>query len=374
MNTIRAAFVMEQTLGHVTHYQNLAMAVQRQSAVLATWVLVPFATAGLERLLPAYGTNWSIRASFRARRDLRGALAARAHDALFFHTQVTSLFSVGLMRRHPAVVSLDATPLNYDTVAAAYGHKPATGSWLDAKKHAMNRAAFEAAAALVTWSQWARASLAKDYGIDPAKVTVLAPGAAETYFDIGRERMRTSDPDRPVRLLFVGGDFVRKGGPVLLEAMAAMRADHPVELHIVTQGPVDQRPGVFVHRNVRPNSAPLYRLFREADAFVLPSRGECLSVVLMEASAAGLPMVSTDVGALTEAARDRENAIVVPPGDARALRAALEALVNDAPLRTRLGRAGHALATERFDAQVNDALVLQLIARVAHGAESRRVA
>ncbi len=374
MTAVRAAFVMEQTLGHVTHYQNLATAAQRQSAVLASWILVPFGTSALERVVPGFGSNWSVRASYRARRQLGRTLAERHHDALFFHTQVTSLFSVGLMKRYPSIVSLDATPLNYDSVAAAYGHRPATGSWLDGRKHRMNRSAFEAARALVTWSEWARASLAADYGIDPEKVTVLAPGASRTYFEIGRERSRAQKVDRPVRILFVGGDFARKGGPVLLEAMSALRADRPVELHIVTQQAVEPRPGVVVHRGVRPNSPELYRLFREADAFVLPSLGECLSVVLMEAGAAGLPIVSTDVGALREAAKEGENALVVRAGDVGSLRAALEALVNDELLRARLGTAAHALAIEKFDAERNDQLLVELVARVARPIDARRVA
>ncbi len=374
MSAVRAAFVMEQTLGHVTHYQNLSMATQRQSAVLVSWILVPFATSALERIVPAYRSNWSVRASYRARRQLGRVLSERHHDALFFHTQVTSLFSIGLMRRHPTVVSLDATPLNYDSVAAAYGHRTATGSWLDERKHRMNRSAFEAARALVTWSEWARASLAADYGIDPQKVTVLAPGASRTYFEIGRQRTRALAPDRPVRLLFVGGDFVRKGGPLLLEAVRALNADRAVELHVVTQHPVEPRPGVIVHRGLRPNSSELYRLFREADAFVLPSLGECLSVVLMEAGAAGLPIVSTDVGAMREAARDGDNALVVPAGDGASLRAALETLVNDEFLRARLGNAAHALAVARFDAERNDQLLVELVARVARPLDARRVA
>jgi glycosyltransferase involved in cell wall biosynthesis len=371
---VRAAFVMEQTLGHVTHYQNLATAVQRQAAVLPTWVLVPFATTGVQRVIPGYASNWSVRASYRARRQLGRILAERSHHALFFHTQVTSLFSVGLMRRIPTLISLDATPINYDSVAEAYGHRPASGSWLDERKYALNRAAFEAATALVTWSEWAKTSLVTDYCVPPEKVTVLAPGAARTFFTIGAERVRRGAAMRPVRLLFVGGDFTRKGGPVLLEALRGMLTREPVELHVVTQHPVPERPGLVVHRGVRPNSPTLYRLFREADAFVLPSRGECLSVVLMEAGAAGLPIVATDVGALREAARPGENALVVRSGDVGALRAALEAIVDDEALRARLGGRAHEVARELFDAEKNDERIVDLVGQIARPMDQRRVA
>ena len=364
---------MEQTLGHVTHHQNLSTVVQRQSAVLATWIPVPFAASGLAGLVPMYGSNWTVRASLRARRELDRALASRRHDALFFHTQVTSLFSVGLMRRIPAVVSLDATPLNYDSVAAAYGHRAAGDGWLDERKHLMNRDAFQTAAHLVTWSQWAKRSLAADYGIDPEKVSVLAPGAAATFFDIGAERLARETSSRPVRLLFVGGDFERKGGRRLLDAFAALA--HPdVELHIVTASDVPARPRVIVHRGVRANSAPLFRLFREADVFVLPSDGVCLAVALMEATAAALPIVTTDVGALREAVRDGENGFVIAPGDVTGLRLALERLSGDASLRQRFGAAGHALARELFDAERNGHAILRILARVAASDRARSVA
>jgi glycosyltransferase involved in cell wall biosynthesis len=374
MRPVQAAFVMEQTLGHVTHHLNLATAVHRQTAVVPTWIPIPFATSGLERMVPAFATNWSVRASLRARRRLGSALADRRHDALFFHTQVTSLFSVGLMRTVPTVISLDATPINYDVVGAAYGHASPAGGWLDERKHRLNRRAFHAARRLVTWSAWARKSLIADYGVDPEKVTVLAPGASPAYFEIGADRPLSRVDSAPIRLLFVGGDFERKGGRLLLQTIRAMNTRREFELHVVTREAIAEQPGLRVHLGVRPNSPELYRLFREADAFVLPSRGECLSIVLMEAAAAGLPIVTTDVGALREAARHEVNALVVAPGDGPALRAALEAVVDDDLLRARLGIAGHSLAREKFDAERNDQAVIDIIASVGAPAGVRSVA
>src|SRR5207248_1769970 len=82
----------------------------------------------------------------------------------------------------------------------------------------LNRRVFQAAAGLVAFSEWTRRSLIEDYGVDPARVRVLIPtGAAPAYFDVGQRRpqseLHSSGERRPVRLLFVGGDFHRKGGP-----------------------------------------------------------------------------------------------------------------------------------------------------------------
>ena len=362
---LRAAFVMEQTLGHVTHAQNLRGILAERSDVDATWIPVPFGVSGIERFVPAYGHNWSVRASYRARRALGRIIAQRPQDVLFFHTQVTALLSVGLMRRVPAILSLDATPLNFDEVGAAYEHQPAGDGWVDARKHQLNRAAFGAARAIVAWSEWAAASLVRDYAVPRERIVVNAPGAAQRYFAIGEARPQAVAAVSPVRLLFVGGDLARKGGFQLLEAVRAARTLRAFELHLVTRDAVPATPGVIVHRGLGPNSPELLDLFRTADAFVLPSLGECFGIALMEAAAAGLPIVATGVGAMREAAVDGRSAIVVSVADVRSLRQAIERLVDDEALRGRLGRAGHALARAKFDADRNNRVILDLLASVA---------
>lgn len=373
-HTLRAAFVMEQTLGHVTHAQNLKGLLAERLDIDAVWIPVPFEVAGIERFVPAYGRNWSVRASYRARRELGRVLAQRPQDVLFFHTQVTALLSVRLMRRVPAVLSIDATPLNFDEVGAAYEHQPAGDGWLDARKHQLNQAAFGAARAIVAWSEWAAASLVRDYAVPRERIVINAPGAGRRYFAIGEARALVVAPVSPVRLLFVGGDFARKGGMQFLDAVRAARTLRAFEVHVVTRDEVPATPGVTVHRGLRPNSAELLDLFRTADAFILPSLGECFSIALMEAAAAGLPIISTAVGAMREVAIDGRSAILVSTGDTRSLRQAIERVVDDEALRGRLGRAGHALARAKFDADRNNRVLLELLASVAGRAAMRSVA
>ncbi len=385
MTPMRVAFVMEQTLGHVTHFRNLQAVAAEQEQLIPTWLPITFEARGVERFLPIMRSNWSVRASWRARRALDAALAARPHHAVVFHTQVTSLFSASLMRRIPSIISLDATPINYDSVGRYYGHRPDKGSLLDRQKYRLNRDALQAAVALVGWSEWVRRSLIDDYGVDASRITVLAPGAAPAYFTIGErrhgeesreERLQGSrhslvapqdehaEGRRPVRLLFVGGDFRRKGGPLLLECLRHGLAGR-CELHLVTQEPVAPQEHVYVHHGLRPNSPELLRLFAQADVFVLPSRADCLAVALMEAAAAGLPVITTDVGALSEAIRPGQSGLLVRAGDARALYDAIATLVEDEPLRRRMGRESLALARAKFDARANNRALLELVARVA---------
>lgn len=369
----RIAFVVEQTLGHVTHYQNMRDVAARRSDVSPIWIPILF-DPGATRLVPLLGRNWSARASLRSRRALDALAAADRPEAIFFHTQATALFSTRMMERVPTAVSIDATPINFDSVGDGYGHRPAGNGFIDRRKHAMTRAAFHAARLLISWSDWGRASLVSDYGADPAKIHVIAPGAARRFFEIGRHRSsRIDDATRPVRVLFVGGDFVRKGGSVLLDAVRG-ELGRRCELHLVTRADVPAAPGIVVHRDVRPNSEEILALFAQADAFVLPSLGDCLPVALMEATAAGLPVITTDVGALRETVEQGWSGLVCAPGEPRDLARAIERLVGDASLRVRMGRAAFDLARRKFDATANDDRLLDLMVELGISGRRMKVA
>ncbi len=168
-------FALEYSLGHITHAQNLKRAMAEQTDIVPTYVDLPYeGMIGAWTRLPGVRSNWSLRASLGAWLGLRGQ-AKRLQGALF-HTQVTSLFSAGLMRRVPSVVSLDATPLQYDALGAFYGHAPSSNARMEALKKRLNQRAFGAARHLVTWSQWAKDSLVADYGVPAEKITVIPPG------------------------------------------------------------------------------------------------------------------------------------------------------------------------------------------------------
>lgn len=86
----------------------------------------------------------------------------------------------------------------------------------------------------------------------------------------------------------------------------------------------------------------------ELDIFVLPSLHEGMPNALLEAMAAGIPVVTTGVGGTVEIVTDEETGLVVPPADVEELVAALTRLGGDADLRRRLGRAGQASVLAGF--------------------------
>jgi glycosyltransferase involved in cell wall biosynthesis len=166
-----------------------------------------------------------------------------------------------------------------------------------------------------------------------------------------------------LRLLFVGRLVERKGVHVLLDALALLPEEPPIHLEVIGDGPERDR----LERRARAlgiQDRVAFRGFvtreeledrlRACDALTLPAvtdaKGdiEGLGVVLLEAMSFGKPVVASNAGGITDIVRPGENGILVPPGDAGALAAALEAFARDPRGVRRLGTAAHRDVRERF--------------------------
>ena len=156
-------------------------------------------------------------------------------------------------------------------------------------------------------------------------------------------------PEEPPHVLYVGRLSAEKG---VLELVEAARG---LPLRVVGDGPLRVRvPGAVGF--VPPGE--LGPWYERAAVVVVPSRREGYGVVAREAMAWGRPVVASAVGGLLDAVDDGVTGVLVPPGDVRALRSALERLLGDAELRARLGAAGREKVQRElsFDAAA-DALV-----------------
>jgi glycosyltransferase involved in cell wall biosynthesis len=359
----RFVFVLEQTLGQVAHTRNLERALAADESIDPTVVKLEYREPpGLRGRVPGLRT-WTLQASLGARAALDTRLRSGSVDAAFVHTQVASLLLPRLMSRLPIVVSMDATPLNFDQQGQAYGHRRNLAP-VEVLKRRLNQRPFRGAAALVTWCRWAASSLVDDYAIDPSRIQVIPPGVDVDLFR-PRDRPRAR-PDGAVRVLFVGGQFERKGGSDLVEAMR--RLGERAELDVVTGDEAPPRSAgltVRVHRGLGPQSSELVRLYQEADVFALPSRGDCMPQAVAEALASGLPVVASRVGAIPEMVKDGVNGYLVRPRDPRSLGGALEALVSDADRRAAFGRWSRALAEHEHDAGRNNRAIFDLMRSVS---------
>lgn len=349
----RIAVVVEQHLGHRTYAENLRAAAGPDVGLDIMWVPISYAPTNspLDRM-----PLGRLRDVARARRELR-PVATAATVARVFNTQVPAVIGPRAARRAPYVLITDVTPRQYDRMADGYDHRPDRFPPLAAAKHAWNRHVFRRAAFTVGWSSWVRESLVTEYGVDPDRSVVIPPGVDTERWTPGAG----SSGDR-VRYLFVGGDFVRKGGDGLLKAFSSLPRDR-AELVVVTKSDVRAGETVRVVNDLGPNDPRLIELFRSSDVFVLPSRSETFGIAAVEASAAGLPVLATCVGGLPDIVVDGETGLTVPPDDLHALATGLRRLLDDGGLRRRLGAAAHERARTRFDAHTNARRLFDLVRR-----------
>jgi D-inositol-3-phosphate glycosyltransferase len=221
-----------------------------------------------------------------------------------------------------------------------------------------------AADRLVAATAIERAHLVSHYGADPARIAVIPCGVDTTLFAPGDQAAAraTLGLDRRPRLLYVGRLAPIKGLTTLLDGMAELRgrgsrahlcivggdADEPLNGH---EGELRARLAdlglqeavTFV--GAQPQES-LRAWYVAADATVLPSYYESFGMVALEAMACGSPVVASRVGGLQTTVRDRITGVLVPDHDPVSLADALEDVLDDAPLRARLGRAGVRWAAE----------------------------
>lgn len=356
----RLGFVIEYAIGHVTFANMLKEAVANDPSVEAKWFLMRSGREDWFDRIPPFDRNYTMQMSLRTRRQL--GRSRDDLDAVLIHTQTAALLSWRLMNHLPTVISTDGTPANIDELSAAYRHR--LGSpFQETVKRRLIGGMLRRATAVMPWSEWTARSLIEDYHVPPERVRLIRPGIYPeswlTKSDYGR--------DGSARFLFVGGNFRRKGGDTLLEALGEIDGDW--RLDVVTNTVLPEHPNVRVFHGITPGDPRLAEIYGEADVFVLPTDGDTYGWAILEAMAAALPIVSTTVGAIPEIVRDGATGYLVKPGDAKQLRMCLEKLKDSAGQRRRFGQEAHRLFLQDHNAHTNMRSVLELVKSVAAARE-----
>jgi glycosyltransferase involved in cell wall biosynthesis len=186
-----------------------------------------------------------------------------------------------------------------------------------------------------------------DYGLPAEKVTAIGGGV---NFSSLPELGETPAKKQPI-ILFIGKDFYRKGGDILLQAFDQVRERIPqAQLWLVTEGPAPRAEGQQGVRVIDPtwNRQVIHQLYSQASLFVLPSRLETWGDVLLEAMAYQLPCVGVRGDAMEEIILDGITGLVVPPDDPQALEEAIVRLLSEPSIRCTMGQAGRRRVEQNF--------------------------
>ncbi|WP_460716998.1 glycosyltransferase family 4 protein [Nocardioides ginsengisegetis] len=218
--------------------------------------------------------------------------------------------------------------------------------WTDWPGHAtdvsrrieLERAYYASASVVLTAGHDAAESLHSDYGLGRDQVEVVGAGLS------GLPDLHPRITRPGLRILFVGREFDRKGGPPLLEAIGRLRGRN-VDVRLDVVGPakdeVLSRSGVVNHGWVS-DSKRLFRLYSEADVFCLPALHEPYGRVVLEAMSYGIPCLVSTTGELPRLVEHGVRGLQVSPGSADELERSLEWLTDHPDDRAAMGRAARA--------------------------------
>ncbi len=303
----------------------------RPTAKAALGVAVAAARFGRRALDHRWNTGYAFDAHSAAAGEALRALRP-APDLVL---QNGALFAPGLPPPYPYALLCDHTRALAQATRAwpALGVPPALdyGPGWFAREGALYRGAL----AVACFSENVARSMVGDYGVDPARVEVVGAGA-----NVFPEQAPRRDDGRTI--VFVGKEFARKGGHVLVDAFARVRRSMPKARLLVAGPPV---PGAAPLGVAFLGFVPLDELpalLAQATVFALPTLSEPFGIAFLDAMACGVPCVGTRVEAIPEIVRDGVTGLLVPPGDPDALAEALERLLADPAGARAMGARGRA--------------------------------
>jgi glycosyltransferase involved in cell wall biosynthesis len=184
-----------------------------------------------------------------------------------------------------------------------------------------DRLALQTSAAAIYTSQWGADSAVRDYGADPSKIYVVPFGANidAPHGKLVRAAV-AAKPRAPLRILFIGREWRRKGLPKVIETCEWITAQGiPIQLDVIGAAnypgprPRFARFHGFLSRAREADCAKIRRLLAEAHLLFAPSQADNTPIAFCEAAAYGLPVITTGVGGIPSVVRHGETGFFCPP-------------------------------------------------------------
>lgn len=279
--------------------------------------------------------RWNTTFAFDAHTKSAGRLLRSLPEEPELVLQHGALFSPGDPPPFPYVLFLDHTrALSMEQPPIPEVGLPAP---LDYGSHwrARETAVYRGARSIAVFSRQVAQSLQADYGVEGERIHVVGAGANIFPANVDKK-------DDGNTILFVGKDFRRKGGHVLLRAFELVQKLRPgARLLIAGAKPRMSAPSGVTFLGKVPMEQ-MERTFASATVFALPTLREPFGIAFLDAMACALPCVGTSVEAVPEIIDHEETGLIVPPADHIALAHALLALLEDPQRAEAMGLRGRA--------------------------------
>jgi phosphatidylinositol alpha-mannosyltransferase len=296
---------------------------------------------GNVRRVPANGSIARITLSFRLSRRVREVLAAEAFDVVHAH--------------EPLMPSLPPSVLRYShalNIGTFHAYRGSYYGYFYGRP--VLRRVFHNLDGRIAVSRAAK-RFVRQYFM--ARYTVIPNGVeVDRFAPEANEPLPEFSDGRP-NILFVGRPEKRKGVGYLLRAYPEVKSAFPdARFIVVGAGDWEDSPyRAYIDRHRmkdivvvgRVSEQDLPRYHRSAHVFCAPAiAGESFGIVLLEAMAAGLPIVASDIEGYSQVLRNQHEGLLVPPRDARAVAGAICQLLQDRPLAGELGARGRLTAAQ----------------------------
>lgn len=226
--------------------------------------------------------------------------------------------------------------------------------------------------AVLSLSEFSKENIHDSYGIPRDKIKVTYAGVEESLLRIPIKRKENKKPI----LLFVGriGDNRnQKGLDILLKAMPLVLKKNDIYLRIVGPGRIESYSSLARKLGIsakikflgQKSNEDLFTEYSTADIFVFPSRRESFGLVLAEAMASGLPIVSTVSGAIPEVVMNGDTGVLVPPDDPIKFSEAINELLSSPEKMEEIGMKGRERVRENFTWKRTATTVLKYYEEIA---------
>ena len=294
-----------------------------------------------------------VRTSFTFHEVRRAILALLDHDDYAFTFQTQSMFDAS-KPGVPHFIYTDCTYLAHLQFPGFQRRDLPCDSWMECEKQV-----YANATKVFTMSENVSKSLIEDYACSPEKVDRVNCGAnvkisEDQQFDEARYAKK--------RILFVGVDWERKGGPALLNAFESVLETHPdASLTIVGCSPRIDLPNCRVVGRV---SLPeVKKFFEQASLFCMPTLIEPFGIVFLEAMAHGLPIVASNMGAIPDFVIEGRNGSLVEANNSSQLAQQISTLLADPKMLKSYGDAGRRLFWQEYTWEHTGARICEQVDR-----------